>query len=60
MRNMHSLVSELTLFPNGSFDLLDGLWYATRIMRKPSHTVEELNKEYVEEEVENNISWMGR
>jgi len=55
-RNMQTLVGELTLFPNGSFDLLDGLWYATRMMRVPYHD----KAEYIEEEPEElKTSWMA-
>lgn len=55
-RDMQSLIGELTLFPNGRFDLLDGLWYATRIMRVPNH----IEKYLIEKEKNTRTtSWMA-
>lgn len=38
---MHRLLDEMLLFPRGNKNLLDGLWYMTRKMWTPSHTVED-------------------
>ena len=34
---MHRMLDEMLLFPRGRKNLLDGLWYATRNLKKPVH-----------------------
>ena len=36
---MHRLLDEMLLFPRGNKNLLDGLWYATRGLSVPEHSV---------------------
>ena len=54
-----TMIAELTLFPRGRKNLLDGLWYATRILREPYHILGKIIKK-VEETTEKVIGWMGR
>ena len=36
---MHRMLDEMLLFPRGNMNLLDGLWYMTRSLSVPDHTV---------------------
>ena len=54
-----TLIAELTMFPRGRKNLLDGMWYATRIMREPNHIYGEI-KTKIEKVTDKAISWMGR
>lgn len=45
---MHRLQDEMLLFPRGRKNLLDGLWYATRNLKEPTH---EYQPEYNEDEM---------
>ena len=60
--NMHSLTNELLLFPRGNKNLLDGLWYATRLIRVPHHEVNIVGTidryEYEEDRPKQTNKWM--
>jgi predicted phage terminase large subunit-like protein len=64
--DMSELQDEMEMFPSGTKDLLDGMYYATRKLIKPYHQLED-NKEPVESftprrlrvgEAINNNNWM--
>lgn len=57
-KDMGTLEGEMLLFPNGRKNCLDGLWYATRRMETPYHSVEDMNYNEQEEEKEE-LSYMA-
>lgn len=58
-KDMGTLEGEMLLFPNGRKNLLDGLWYATRKLELPYHTIEKEVVKYREEK-KPKITFMGR
>jgi len=42
---MNRMLDEMLLFPRGNKNLLDGLWYATRNLQEPSHTITDKNED---------------
>ena len=58
-KDMGTLEGEMLLFPNGRKNLLDGLWYATRNLETPYHTIAEEVIEYKDEK-KPKITWLGR
>lgn len=44
LEGQHELIDEMEMFPDGSKDLLDGMYYSTRKKIKPDHMHEDDNK----------------
>jgi len=47
---MNRLLDEMLLFPRGNKNLLDGMWYASRNLRAPYHTMESVAAAQEEDE----------
>lgn len=57
--SMDSIINELLLFPRGNKNLMDGLWYATRIMRTPSHVLKDRFVSNEEDKEKEELSYMA-
>jgi hypothetical protein len=57
----HTLLAELVLFPRGRKNCLDALWYATRRLIKPNHTlkVNKVKAFFYPREKKEETTWMG-
>ncbi len=60
---MNRMLDEMLLFPRGNKNLLDGLWYATRKLLVPYHTVEDAEEDdlkYFLNVSKQRNAWMGQ
>lgn len=63
MENMQELEDEFEMFPNGTKDLLDGMYYSTRKPITPYHILQEQpdpNIFFLPRKREQKVSWMSR